>query len=175
MPTLSFRAATSDDVAVLHALVERAYRGDAARVGWTHEADLLGGQRTDVAALDEVLTDPDRVIVLAHDGDILVGCVMLARQDDGSAYLGMLSIEPGRQAQGLGRHLLAAAETHAASRFGAVRIEMTVIRQRPELIAWYERRGYRRTGKTAAFPMTDERFGLPKRTDLEFVMLDKAL
>ena len=175
MTEVVFRPATPDDIEALHALVTRAYRGDAARLGWTHEADLLDGQRTDGEALAEAVADPDKVILMAHHGGVFIGCVMLSRQDDGSAYLGMLSVDPVRQSSGLGRRLLAVAETEATSRFGADRIEMTVIRQRPELIAWYERRGYALTGATAVFPMDDERFGLPKRRDLEFVVLFKML
>lgn len=175
MSGVVFRPAVEADVEALHALVTSAYRGDAARLGWTHEADLLDGQRTDVEALLEVVVDPSKVILMAHHGGVLIGCVMLSRQDDGSAYLGMLSVDPVRQASGLGRLLLAAAEAEAAARYGADRIEMTVIRQRPELIAWYERRGYALTGRTAEFPMDDERFGLPKRRDLEFVVLSKPL
>ncbi|CAN5300213.1 GNAT family N-acetyltransferase [soil metagenome] len=170
-----FRPAVDADVEALHALVTRAYRGNEARLGWTHEADLLDGQRTDVEALSEVVADADKVILMAHHGGILIGCVMLSRQDDGSAYLGMLSVDPVRQSSGLGRLLLVAAEAEAASRWGADRIEMTVIRQRPELIAWYERRGYALTGATAEFPMDDERFGLPKRRDLQFVVLAKSI
>lgn len=169
-----FRPAVADDVEALHALVTRAYRGDAARLGWTHEADLLDGQRTDVEALAEVVADPGKVILMAHHGGVLIGCVMLSRQDDGAAYLGMLSVDPVRQSSGLGRLLLVAAEAEAAARYGSYRIEMTVIRQRPELIAWYERRGYALTGATAEFPMDDERFGLPKRRDLQFVVLSKT-
>ena len=175
MSGVTFRPAVEADVAALHALVTRAYRGDAARLGWTHEADLLDGQRTDMESLREVIEDADKVILMAHHGGVLIGCVMLTRQADGSAYLGMLSVDPVRQASGLGRRLLAVAEREAASRFGADRIEMTVIRQRPELIAWYERRGYALTGATADFPVDDERFGLPKRRDLQFVVLAKGL
>jgi GNAT superfamily N-acetyltransferase len=170
-----FRPAGLDDVEALHGLVTRAYRGDSARLGWTHEADLLDGQRTDVEALSQVIGDPDKVILMAHHGGVLIGCVMVSRQDDGSAYLGMLTVEPVRQASGLGRLLLAAADAEAVSRFGATRMEMTVIRQRTELIAWYERRGYALTGATADFPLDDERFGLPKRRDLQFLVLSKPL
>ena len=175
MSGIVFTPAGLDDVEALHGLVTRAYRGDAARLGWTHEADLLDGQRTDVESLTEVINAPDKVILTARHGGVLIGCVMLSRQDDGSAYLGMLSVDPVRQASGLGRLLLAAAETEAAARYGADRIEMTVIRQRPELIAWYERRGYGLTGATADFPMDDERFGLPRRRDLQFLVLAKPL
>jgi ribosomal protein S18 acetylase RimI-like enzyme len=169
------RPATPDDIPALHRLVEHAYRGEEAKQGWTHEADLLGGQRTDAAGLAEIIADPHKTLLLSFDDDALMGCVLLAHQPDGSAYLGMLSVDPKRQAGGLGRRLLADAEAFAEDVLRAPRVEMTVIRQREELIAWYERRGYALTGKTLPFPMDDERFGLPKRRDLEFVVLAKDL
>ena len=169
------RPATLADVIELNALIARAYRGDASRIGWTHEADLLDGQRTDVEALSEIIRAPDKVILLGFDGATLVGCVLVERQAEGGAYLGLLSVEPARQAAGTGRLLIDAAEREAVLRFGARRMEMTVIRQRVDLIAWYERRGYALTGDTAPFPLDDERFGIPKRRDLEFVVLAKSL
>jgi len=169
------RAATLADVNALNELVARAYRGDAARAGWTHEADLLDGQRTDVEALSEMIRDPDKVILLACDEETLVGCVLVERQGESTAYLGLLSVEPARQSGGIGRFLIDAAEREAISRFRAARMKMTVIRQREDLIPWYERRGYARTGETAPFPLDDERFGIPKRRDLEFVVLAKTL
>lgn len=166
---------TALDIPELHGLVERAYRGDSARVGWTHEADLLGGQRTDIDALAEIIADPDQAILgLRRDGR-LVGCVQVTRKDSERAYLGMLSVEPELQAAGLGRALIAAAESHARDGWRCSRMEMTVIRQRAELIAYYERRGYVRTGEEAPFPATNPRFGLPKRDDLGFVVLARPL
>ena len=167
--------ATVADFPALHALVERAYRGDSARRGWTHEADLLGGQRTGLAALEAMLTDPAQQLLVFRDNEELIACVLLADRGGSLAYLGMFTVDPDRQGTGLGRLLLAAAEDHAAADFGARRIEMTVIVQRPELIAWYERRGYRLTGERRPFPATDPRFGLPRRDDLEFAVLAKAL
>ena len=175
MPDLTFRIAGLDDLPALHVLIERAYRGDSARLGWTHEADLLGGQRTDLEDLTAILTDPERVMLLAWQGEALVGCVQLADEGEGLAYLGMLSIEPRLQAAGLGRALVTAAEAEVVRRFAADRMRMTVIRQRAKLIAWYERRGYVLTGAEAPFPMDDERFGLPKRRDLAFVVMEKTL
>jgi predicted N-acetyltransferase YhbS len=169
------RPATLADVIELNALVARAYRGDASRVGWTHEADLLDGQRTDVEALSEIIRDSNNVILLAFDDGTLVGCVLVERQDEHSAYLGLLSVEPARQAAGIGRLLIEAAEREAVSRFGARRMKMTVIRQRVDLIPWYERRGYALTGETAPFPLDDDRLGIPRRRDLEFVVLTKPL
>jgi len=166
---IAIRAATPDDVAALHPLIERAYRGDTAKAGWTHEADLLFDDRTSAAELMALIGDPDRVILLAHRDGALIGCVQVARAGDDLAYLGMLTVEPTLQASGLGRRLLAAAESEAVARFGARRMEMTVIHRRAELIAWYERRGYAPTGETRPFPVD------PPRPELDFVVLEKAL
>jgi len=171
----TFRPAAPDDVPALHRLIESAYRGDSAKAGWTHEADLLGGQRTDEAELRDILADASRVLLLAEIDGVLTGCVQVADQGEGLAYLGLLTVDPARQAGGLGRVLIEAAEAQAVARFGATRMEMTVIRQRGELIAWYERRGYRLTGETRPFPLDDERFGLPQTRELEFVVLEKTL
>lgn len=168
------RPATPADIPALHALVESAFRGDSARGGWTHEADLLGGQRTDPAALAEAIADPDRTILIAPDGDAMVGCVEVKRAGRGCSALGLLSVRPDGQAKGLGRRLVAAAEDHARAHHGATRMEMTVISVRRELIAWYERLGYVRTGETRPFPMDDPRFGLP-RVPLSFVVLERAI
>jgi ribosomal protein S18 acetylase RimI-like enzyme len=172
---MNIRFATPADIAVLHDLVHRAYRGDSARRGWTHEADLLDGQRTDPEALAAMLADPDQRVLLAEDETGLAGCVNIARAAPGRAYLGMLSVDPDRQAGGLGRALLEAAEAAAAREYGATEIEMTVIRQRGELIAWYERRGYRLTGEERPFPLDDARFGLPRTRELVFVVLAKPI
>ncbi|MGV9007038.1 MAG: GNAT family N-acetyltransferase [Brevundimonas sp.] len=173
--SLRFTEATHDDLTALHGLVHGAYRGDSARRGWTHEADLLDGQRIDRPSLEAALADPAQRIILAWQDDILTGCVQVTDRGDGLAYLGMLSVDPARQGGGLGRRLIAAAEDAARDRFGARRMEMTVIVQRIELIDWYVRRGYVRTGETRPFPATDPRFGLPRRNDLAFTVLVRAL
>lgn len=175
MSELAFREAVVDDVADLHRLIESAYRGDSARRGWSHEADLLDGQRTDVAELSGIVADPKQLMLLAHNGDRLVGCVRLVDEGEGVAYLGMLSIDPALQAGGLGRRLMAEAEAVARTRLGAGRMRMTVIKPRTELIAWYERRGYALTGAEEPFPLDDQRFGLPKRRDLVFVVMERSL
>lgn len=162
------------ELPALHALIERAYRGDTARAGWTHEADLLGGQRTDLEALAAMLADPEQQLLAARDADVVIGCVALRRVAPDRCYLGLLTVEPTLQAAGLGRRLLTEAEA-AAREWGAAFVEMTVIARRAELVAWYERRGYRQTGERRPFPMEDPRFGLPKTEDLGFVVLEKAV
>lgn len=170
-----FRSATAADVPALRRLIESAYRGDSAKAGWTHEADLLGGDRTSEAELAGIIADPEQVMLMAEDAGGALGCVRVMRQADGSTYLGMLTVSPARQAGGLGRRLLAAAEAEAVRRFGSSRMEMTVISTRAELIAWYQRRGYTQTGERRPFPAEPGDFGdLPSRA-LEFVVLAKAL
>ena len=167
--------ATPDDLPALHALIEGAFRGDSARRGWSHEADLLDGQRTDADELREIIADPAQHMLVLRDGDALRACVALTNKGGGLAYLGMLTVDPTRQAGGLGRMMMAAAEDHAIAEFGATRMELTIIPHRTELAAWYERRGYQLTGERRLFPVDDPRFGLPKVDNLEFVVMDKAL
>lgn len=163
------------DVPALDALIGSAYRGAFAREGWTHEADLLGGQRIDPAGIEAILADPAQHLLCAKAGDRLVGCVGISDVGGGRAYLGLLTVAPDEQARGLGRCLLAEGEAAARARFGATHIEMTVIRQRTELIAYYQRRGYTLTGETRPFPYGDARFGVPQTPDLAFVVLEKML
>ena len=171
---IRFRAAIADDIPALHALIESAYRGESAKTGWTHEADLLGGQRTDPGVLAAIIADPAQTILVAEDDGDRVACVLVADRD-GVGYLGLLTVRPARQRAGLGRRLLEEAERHAREAFGARRVAMTVIKQRRELIDWYLRRGYVETGREEPFPLDDPRFGEPKTRELVFIVLEKAL
>lgn len=168
------RAASAGDVPALHRLIESAYRGDEARRGWSHEANLLDGQRTDPEALQELLADENQLMLVAQ-AETIIACVALSHRGDGLAYLGLLTVSPALQTGGLGRTMLREAEIAARITWHATRIEMTVIKQRGDLIAWYERRGYKVTGERRPFPYGDERFGRPRRPDLEFVVLEKRL
>ena len=173
-PALAFRAAAPADAAAIVALVESAYRGDASRVGWTTEADLLDGRRT---GADDVLAQigrPQSRMLLAERTGELLACAHVA-VEDGAGYFGMFSVRPGLQGGGIGGRVLAEAERIARDEFGMAVMRMTVIDLREELIAWYERRGYRRTGIKKPFPYGDERFGLPRRDDLRFEVLEKPL
>jgi GNAT superfamily N-acetyltransferase len=150
---VEIRIATPRDLPRLKPLVESAYRGAAARAGWTHEADLIEGERIAAEALAALVKAPNGRILVACDGAALHGCVNIADLGAGLAYLGLLCVDPQRQAAGLGKAIIAAAEALAAEAFGARRIEMTVIDRRAELIAYYERRGYRASGERRPFPI----------------------
>ena len=187
---LTIRPGHPAEAAALSALVNSAYRGESSKAGWTTEADLLDGQRTDPEGLAEILrtgtegsrdagqtnaTADNQVILVHTDAAGLACCVHLQRLSDQRAYLGMLTVRPVGRAQGLGRALLAAAEQWATREWVTLDMQITVIAHRAELIAWYERRGYARTGEIRPFPYDDARFGLPKREDLYFEVLAKAL
>ncbi|MFI2760784.1 GNAT family N-acetyltransferase [Streptomyces echinatus] len=171
---LVFRDATDADADALVALIESAYRGDSSRAGWTTEADILEGQRTDPEGVLEVIKAPDnRLLTVEQDGRIVACCQLEHRGVH--AYFGMFAVSPALQGAGLGKIVMAEAERQAREAWGATEMHMTVISVRKDLIAWYERRGYRRTGKTSPFPYGDERFGIPRRDDLEFELLVKNL
>lgn len=175
MTEITIRDATAADIPDLHRLIESAYRGESSRAGWTTEADLLDGQRTDPADLADILADPTQALLSAwREGDLL-GCVLIADRGEGTGYFGMLSIRPTLQGGGLGRKLVGAAHAALADRFGARRVRISVLPQRETLIAWYERLGYRRTPDTLPFPYGNPRFGLPKRDDLYFVVMEHEL
>ena len=189
--TLHFRPATLDDRDAIIALVTSAYRGDASRAGWTTEADLLDGPRVAPEVLEHDLTRPRSVVVIAERDELpeagaapepgvlialrrMVACAHVC-DDAGAGYFGMFAVDPTRQGGGLGDAVLRECERIARDDWRLPVMRMTVIDVRDELIAWYERRGYRRTGIKKPFPYGDARFGDPKRDDLRFEVLEKAL
>ena len=173
---LLYPAADTDLPDVIE-LVNSAYRGEGSRRGWTTEADYLGGQRIDAAALAaELAAEPGARVTVLRDTPQgpLLGCVLTQPAGAGAWHVGMLTVRPDLQDRRLGRTLLQAAEDLAAAAC-AVRMRMTVINIRDSLIAWYGRRGYAPTGETTPFPYGDDRFGRPRRDDLHFVVLEKTL
>lgn len=191
------RSATELDLPGLHHLINSGYRGDSSRLGWTTEADFLGGQRIDQDRLRELVQDPLKLLLCFESKTEfdsaskakLVGTVTLERiaaatepsSDAGSkvnpvvgCYLGMLTVDPRTQSRGLGRQILEACEV-LALRWGASFMKLTVIQLRLELMSWYERRGYVKTGETEDFPYGDIRYGEPTRSDLHFVVFKKSI
>lgn len=172
---MTLEAATAPDVDRIVALVESAFRGDASRVGWTTEADLLDGRRTGPDEIAAILDNPAQCILIEREPDGRLRASVVLKRDGETAWLGMLSVRPVAQGGGTGKRVVAGAEDWVRRHWGSRCMRMTVIVQRSELIAWYERRGYRLTGETAPFYYGDPRFGLPKRNDLSFIVMEKPL
>lgn len=169
----AFRDAVPADIPTLVTLVRTAYRGE---VGWTTETALLDDERIDAPGVAEKITNPQGAVLVATDdtGEV-IGCCELVDRGDGLAYFGMFAVDPTLQAAGLGRQLLARAEQHAATRWRTRTMEMTVIAQRPELIAWYVRRGYTVSDETRPFPYDHLVNGSALRDDLYFAVLTRAI
>ena len=171
---LDFRAASLADIPALVPLVTSAYRGESSRQGWTTEADILDGNRIVPEVLEADILRPRSRILIAERAGEMVGCAHVCEQE-GVGYFGMFAVRPTLQNAGLGRAVLAEAERIAREEWRLPLMRMTVIDLREELIAWYVRRGYVRTGIIKPFPATDPRFGLPCREDLRFEVLEKPL
>ncbi len=164
--------ATVNDADVLVPLINSAYRGEEAKKGWTHEADLIEGSiRTDKESLTELIQKKEAAILKYTSNQKVLGCVYLEKQDT-KLYLGMLTVSPQLQGGGIGKILLQASEGQA-KKWNCTSIIMNVIPQRDKLIAWYEKRGYKDSGKRKPFP-DDGKFGKP-REPLEFCILEKHL
>lgn len=173
MALLAFRRATAADADRIVGLVNSAYRGESSRQGWTTEADLLDGQRTDRAEVLGLIEAENSLILLGFKGAELVGSVHLEQEGD-SAYFGMFAIKPALQGQGIGKQVMRMAEDFARREWSVGKMLMTVITLRPELIAFYERRGYRRTGELRPFPELPQ-LGSPRVAGLQLEVLEKTL
>lgn len=172
---IEFTQADENHVEDLVELVNSAYRGDSSKKGWTTEADLLDGQRVDADGILADIEKEDSVILIAEDDETekLLGCVHLEKQGD-KCYLGMLTVDPTLQKKGIGKMLISESEAFAQF-WDCTHLYITVISVRNELIAWYEKHGFRKTGETKPFPYGDERFGIPKVENLQFAVLEKKV
>ncbi|MCK6617239.1 MAG: GNAT family N-acetyltransferase [Cyclobacteriaceae bacterium] len=164
--------ALPEDAPELSKLVNSAYRGDSGRQGWTTEADLIDGSRTDAELLKAVIETPGSMILKYVEDGIIIGCVELRKEED-KLYLGMLTVNPTIQGKGIGKALLKASEDEAQKQ-KCKAIFMNVLTVRKELIDWYIRHGYHDSGKRKPFAFTDPRFGFPKQP-LEFMIMEKQL
>lgn len=164
--------ASLQDIPALTALINSAYRGETSKKGWTTEANLLEGKRTDEQEMTEIFLDPKNTILKYTEKDHIIGSVLLVEKGH-QLYLGMLTVSPELQNSGIGKKMLAEAENHAKA-LGLSSIIMTVISVREELIAWYKRHGYVDTGEREAFPVSEIHVTISEKP-LEFIYLEKVI
>lgn len=146
-----FQHATTNDIPAITSLINRSYRGDSSRAGWTTEADLLSGARIDETGMLQLINDPDSLILIARSSETILATLHVHREAD-SVHFGLFAVEPTMQGSGIGKELLAYAESESIKQWGVSTVIMEVITHRSELIKYYERRGYVRTGKMIPFP-----------------------
>lgn len=197
--TVFLRQAEVSDIDALEQLLNRCYR---QAEGWTNEADLVGGIRTTRDELLAVINDPKHYVFIypktttgergSKETGELLGCIAVDIKDDVAtnqragnqkAYIGMFAVLPELQGLGVGHQILQAAETFAqrhlqsniqASAQNPARLTMSILSHRPELLAYYQRRGYQLNGNSMPFPV-DGNNGEPKRQDLELLELEKLV
>ncbi|MDP3118842.1 MAG: GNAT family N-acetyltransferase [Sulfuricurvum sp.] len=167
-----FRHATINDISVLISLLNRSYRGESSRAGWTSEADLLSGKRIDEAGMLQLFNDPDSRILIAQINDVIIATIHAHREND-TVHFGLFAVEPTLQGNEIGKALLSYAESEAHHTWGINTAIMEVIAYRAELIHYYERRGYQRTGKMIPFPESD--LWNKKVDSLELAVMSKNL
>lgn len=174
-----FRKAVFTDVDAIVKLVNMAYRGESSREGWTTEADILDGMRTSVNEVEGLIASKNTCILLCLDDEELLGSICLEKEvmkedDPTIAHIGMLVVSPHLQAKGIGKRLLTEAESLASHIWSIEQFQMHVITIRRELIEFYERRGYVRTGIVSEFPVNPNVWQ-PKLKGLQLETLVKII
>ena len=167
-----FRKAIVTDVDAIAQLVNSAYRGESSHAGWTTEADLLDGLRTSADEIKQLIAAESALILLCWNDAALMGSICIEKAQD-TAHIGMFVVNPTSQGQGIGKQLLAAAENLTQQTWAVQTYQIHVITLRHELIAFYERRGYQRTGILTEFPVNDAVWQ-PKRAGLQLEILEKS-
>ena len=165
--SVSLRRAGPADAATLKPLIEGGYRGSSARRGWTHEADIVEDERIGAGELAAMLADPAIHFLIAEKDSQPVGCIAVTDKAEARAYFGLLCVDPPMQSSGLGSRLIRESEELARG-LGARIMEISVIEDREELIAMYQRKGYRDTGRRDPFPA-------PQPRPLHFRLFEKRL
>lgn len=174
---LHFYKAELVDAEAITKLVNSAYRGDASRKGWTTEADLLDGLRTTTQDVAKIIKRDDAFMLIGVLKDEIVACMVCEWQalaGKNAAHFGMIAVKPTLQNKGYGKLLMKAAEAIAMREWRVVGFYLTVISIRHELIEFYERLGFKKTGEFKDFPQNHEMWQ-PKVPDLNLLYMAKLV
>jgi GNAT superfamily N-acetyltransferase len=154
---LTTRVARPADAPTLASLISLAYRvEDFFKIGDRTDPDDVRKRMENAAFL-----------VLEDEHGTMAGGVYV-KVEGRRGYFGMLSIDPSRQGQGLGRRLIAAAEDYCRDA-GCSEMELEVVNLRTELPPFYRRFGYVERG-TRPFSDTEK-----TRLPCHFIVMSKAL
>lgn len=172
---LNFHKAELVDAGTIAQLVNAAYRGESSRAGWTTEADLLDGLRTTAQEVASIIKRGDAFILIGVLNNQIIAticCELHVNHGKNSAHFGMIAVKPNMQNKGYGAAIIQAAEAITRREWSVVGFYMAVISIRSELIAFYERQGFMRTGEFNEFP-TNEALWQPKVANLSLEYLAK--
>ena len=139
--------------------------------GWTSEKNIISGNRTHYKEIETAITSPNSFFFVVNQPKQIASCIHVLRNED-KAQLGFFAVHPALQGNGLGTYVLCQAETFARTYLSSKKLSMIVVSQRTELIAFYERRGYRKTGKIEKLPTS---IGIPKQANLTIDYLEKNI
>lgn len=167
----TFRTASESDAEAISQLVNKAYRPESGASGWTHESNLVSGSRTSLAQVVEIMSKPDSVILVGLKDSQIVACVHVEK-DGNNSHIGMLAVNPMLQGAGAGKQILEHAERFASASFGSEKFIMVVVSSRSELISFYLRRGYQKTGTIMDYPLSAGA-GIPRHDGLKIEVMEK--
>ena len=165
---MTFEPASIDDAESINMLINQAYRGEE---GWTRETEIVEGERSSVNDVMELIQNPETHLFVATIDGVAAACICIEEKEK-QAYIGTFAVNPTFQNQGIGKQALSFAEKHAFNQLGSNKFVMVVISQREELISYYERRGYRRTGEISEYPV-HLNVGIPAIEGLTIECLEK--
>ncbi|MDD4978418.1 MAG: GNAT family N-acetyltransferase [Gallionella sp.] len=167
------RDACKADASEITRLVNQAYRPKNRLAGWTHESDLVNGSRTNTGQIISILSRADSTIIIGLRSNLIIACIHLEKIGR-DIHFGLFAVDPEYQGIGIGKEMLKLAENYVVERFGPKKIVMTVLSARHELINFYLRCGYRRTGNITDYP-TDAGIGTPKICEIKIETIEKQL
>jgi len=149
---LTITRAVQSELQAIQALVQRAYRGEAASASWSHEGELPTGERVTCDALSALIGSTTSTLFVGKLAGRLIGTSLIEQDGPDRCKIGLLSVDPFLQGQGIGNKLLLNAEHEARDRFGAGSACIEVLDYKQRLIAYYGRRGYHGTGLGRPYP-----------------------
>jgi len=162
--------ARAEDSADIAQLINVAYRGD---IGWTTEAKIIAGNRSTTESINTLLGEASIHFLVAYNlGDLL--CCICVEQTKNTANIGYFSVNPKLQGLGIGSSVLGQAERYASSVLKVSTLALQVVSERPELLDYYLRRGYKKTGLVKPFPI-HLKVGEPKVKGLTIDYLEKKI